>query len=262
MPFPLGAALSLGSSVLGGFLSNNSREDAAAAAAAAAQANNVSGPFGSIIFGPGGAQGQLSKPFRQILGQSQQGALSRVRQLNAFNRPQVEANALERFRALSRKPEEDALSRLRSNLNKRGRLGVGGGEDNANPELAAFFEAQARADLGRQQAAIGEADAREAALLNQFLALQGASSDLSTLPIRAGQLGVQSRTPAGIAALAANPGLARANQFDSFFASLASGIGSGGFNFGGLFGGGGGATTGARLLNRPGGPLTNPNFGF
>lgn len=252
-----------GLSLLGNLFGNSAQEDAAQAALQASRAQNVFGPGFSAVFGPNGLQGQLSGGLKRQFGNANQAANMFGERLSAFDVPAREAEALARFRAISQPQEEAARNRLRSRLFQQGRLGLGVTDTQglkSNPEQLALESAIQQADLARQMGAFDQTQAELMNLSNLFGANSGLAQQLATLPVNAAQTGIAARTPQGIAAMAAGPGMNRANMFNSFFSSLG---GSPGLQrgLGELFGGGAGVGS-IPLLNRPGGPVTNPAFRY
>lgn len=191
--------------------------------------SNITSPFGSFSRNDAG-----DVSFGVTAGQ--QNDLNNIRGTRAglfgqVNDPNFIQNEVDRLRGIAR-PREDAVrASLRSQLFNRGRLGVGVGGGTTgmmfNPELAALEEGLARADSGRVDQAfdtrsqlLGDISGlfnNEFGLNSQVRSLAGVASALR--PSNAGLAGVT----------AANKRSVDAN--DSFFASLAQGVG--GLDFGG-----------------------------
>lgn len=77
--------------------------------------------------------------------------------LAAFDDGDASARTLALLRARRAEMFNSTLSRLESRLLQQGRIGLGTGGRNANPEMSSFFGAEAMADLEAQLAALDEA---------------------------------------------------------------------------------------------------------
>lgn len=92
-------------------------------------------------------------------------------QLLSFNEGGASQNVLNLLRQRNRELFDPQLSGLESRLIQQGRLGLGTGNQNANPELGAFFQAQQQGDLEAQLAALGEGRTQRESLLGSYTGL-------------------------------------------------------------------------------------------
>lgn len=221
---PLGALLGAGSTLLGGFLSNRANKKASRASLRASQPINVTGPFGSAIFGEQGLQGTLAPGFQSQLNQLLQAGNVNAGRIGAFDFDQSRSQELERLKAVALPEEERRRSQVMAEQARRGRLGFGVGQPRtgamANPELGALAEAESLASLLRQQQAQGFATQEFGNLLGFQGSLQNQQMGLAGFPTQqaASLLGGQLQPAA--AAFAGIPGTQQAQLYQGLFSEI------------------------------------------
>lgn len=227
--------MSIFGSLLGGAIglfgqsrADDAREEAADKAFQRSQPISVTGPGGASTFEDGQLNLSLNpqlQRFQQGLGGAAEGALGSLRGMDFQGRETAE---LDRLRTLRRPQIDQARAALQSRLVNRGRtgLGIGGGLQSGlfNPESAALEEAILRTDLGDIGAARGFSQQEQNFLLGQAGGLSSIQQDVLRGPESLGALSVGGRPSGAVSALQAQPGFARANNTENFFAGLGQGI--------------------------------------
>lgn len=213
--------LGAGVGILGNVLGGREEERGARAAQQASIPPNVVSPLGSTVFSGGVLNAALSPQLQQAFTTATQVGQGALSQLQNQNVGQLEAQRFQQLQSLAFPRESLLRAQARTRLFNRGRLGlgIGGGRTGLafNPETAALEEALANARLARRESAGAFARAEQSRLLGQATGSLGLAQGLGSGLLGQAGLGVQARTPAGIAGLAARPGFGNASFLSNLF---------------------------------------------
>lgn len=205
-------------------MSNRANRKASRASLAAAQPINVTGPFGSAIFGPQGLQGTLAPGFQNQLAQLLQAGQANAGRIGAFDFDQSRSQELERLKAVALPEEQRRRQQVMAEQARRGRLGFGVGQPRtgalANPELAALAEAESLASLLRQQRAQDFATQEFGNLLGFQGSLLGQQAGLAGLPTQQAASLLPGQLQPAAAAFAGIPGTQQAQLYQGLFSEI------------------------------------------